>query len=447
MLANSVRSHAADLHAVSRPHVVDVAGGCPDMVCATKRKFPMNRISKALAVLLLAGALTPVLAQNKEPIVVGSILDETGALNVYGKPMVDATKLAIQSINAAGGVLGRPLQLVSYDAQSDNAKYTVYANQLSLKDKAAVIMGGITSASREAIRPIADRNRTLYFYNEQYEGGVCDKNVFATGIVPSQQIGPLVNWAIKNGAKKFYVLAADYNYGHISADWVKQYVTKAGGSVVGAEFVPLDVAEFGSVMSKLQEAKPDVVFSLLVGGNHIAFYRQFAAAGLQGRMKVVSATFGLGNEQVVLGPQEAKDIVVAYPYFQEVDTPANRQFRAAWAKAYGNDYPYITDSAVTVWNGWHLWAMAVNKAGTTDRLKVIAALESGLKFDGPSGQLSVDAGTHHVVQDVHVAQTSASRGFSVIGAQNAVPPSYERSVCDLVARPSVARQFTPSASN
>lgn len=407
----------------------------------------MNRFVKSLAALLLAGMLTPVLAQNPQPIVVGSILDETGALNVYGKPMVDATRLAIESINAAGGVLGRPLKLVSYDAQSDNAKYTVYANQLSLRDKAAVIMGGITSASREAIRPIADRNRTLYFYNEQYEGGVCDKNVFATGIVPSQQIAPLVNWAIKQGAKKFYLLAADYNYGHISADWVRQYVSKAGGSVVGAEFVPLDVAEFGSVISKLQEAKPDVVFSLLVGGNHIAFYRQFAAAGLQGRMKVVSATFGLGNEQVVLGPKEAGGIVVAYPYFQELDLPANRAFRAAWAKAYGNDYPYITDSAVAVWNGWHLWAQAVDKAGSTDRQKVIAALESGVGFDGPSGRVSIDPRTHHLVQNVHLAQAGASRGFTLIGAQDAVVPAYERSVCDLVARPTVARQFTPSASN
>src|SRR5262245_56847033 len=176
----------------------------------------MNRISKCGAALAWAALLAPAWAADKEPIVVGSVLDETGGLNVYGKAMADATRLAIKSINDAGGVLGRPLKLVSYDAQSDNAKYTAYANQLSLKDKAVVIMGGITSASREAIRPVVARNKTLYFYNEQYEGGVCDKNVFLTGIVPSQQVAPTVDWAIKNIGKKFYVLAADYNYGHIS---------------------------------------------------------------------------------------------------------------------------------------------------------------------------------------------------------------------------------------
>ena len=319
-----------------------------------------------LAALMMAASLGAA-AADKKPIVVGSILDETGPLNIYGKAMVDATKLAIKQINEKGGVLGRQLELVSYDAQSDNAKYTLYANQLSLKDKAVVIMGGITSASREAVRPVINRNKTLYFYNEQYEGGVCDKNVFATGIVPSQQVAPTVTWAMKNLGKKFYVLAADYNYGHISTDWVKNDVGQAAGQVLGSEFIPLDVAEFSSVITKLQEAKPDVVFSLLVGGNHIAFYRQFAASGVHDKMKIVSATFGLGNEQVVLAPGESKDIVSVYPYFQEIDTPANKQFVAMWQKEYGKDYAYITDSAVTVWNGWHLWANAVGKAGSTDR--------------------------------------------------------------------------------
>src|SRR5215471_16958286 len=187
---------------------------------------------------LAMGCSITFLAAAADPIVVGSVLDETGGLNIYGKAMVDATNLAIKHINEQGGVLGRPLKLASYDAQSDNAKYTLYANQLALQDKAVVIMGGITSASREAMRPIMDRNKTLYFYNEQYEGGVCDKNVFATGIVPSQQVAPTVAWAIKNIGKKFYVLAADYNYGHISTEWVKQYVAKGGGQVIGADFIP-----------------------------------------------------------------------------------------------------------------------------------------------------------------------------------------------------------------
>ena len=403
----------------------------------------LRRSMKAAVVALLMAASLAATAADKKPIVVGSILDETGGLNIYGKAMVDATALAIKQINENGGVLGRKLKLVSYDAQSDNAKYTLYANQLSLKDKAVVIMGGITSASREAVRPVINRNKTLYFYNEQYEGGVCDKNVFATGIVPSQQVAPTVAWAMKNLGNKFYVLAADYNYGHISTDWVKEYVAQAGGQVIGSEFIPLDVAEFSSVITKLQEAKPDVVFSLLVGGNHIAFYRQFVASGLRDKMKIVSATFGLGNEQVVLAPEESKDIVGVYPYFQEIDTPANKQFVAMWHKEFGKDYAYITDSAVTVWNGWHLWANAVEKAGSTDREKVIKALESGIGFDGPSGTVTIDGPSHHVYQNTHFARTNDKHGFTVLGSEKKVPPAFEKKMCDLIKKPSQHTQFMP----
>jgi len=350
----------------------------------------------------------------------------------------------VQDINASGGVLGRQLKLVAYDAQSDNAKYTTYANQLALRDKAVVIMGGVSSASREAVRPVARRHKIPYFYNEQYEGGVCDKNVFLTGIIPSQQIAPTMDWAVKNVGKRFYSLAADYNYGHISTQWLKHYVEKAGGEIVGSDFIPLDVSEFGSVISKLQEAKPDVVFSNLVGGNHIAFYRQFAAAGLHERMKVVSATFGLGSEQVVLDPKESKDIVATYPYFQEIESEANRKFRDLWAKAYGNNHGYITDSAVTVWNGWHLWAIAANQAGSTDRDKIVAALESGLSFDGPSGTVTIDPGSHHVVQNIHFGKVNEKNGFDVIGSQQAVAPYFEQEMCDLIKNSNTNKQFLPT---
>jgi len=407
----------------------------------------MKRPAKYALALALAAALAPSLAQPKvpEPIVVGSILDETGPLNVYGKPMVQATRLAVAQINAAGGVLGRPLKLVEYDAQSDNAKYTTYANQLALRDKAAVIMGGIASSARDAVRPVAKRHGLVYFYNEQYEGGVCEKNVFLPGTVPSQQTAPMVEWAAQNVGKRFYILAADYNYGHLTAQWIKHYAAKAGAKVLGADFIPLDVAEFGSVIARLQDARPDVVFSSLIGGNHIAFYRQFAAAGLNSRMQIVSTTFGQGNEHIVLAPHEAQGIVASYPYFQEIDSEANRRFRALWSQTYGSQHDYITDGAVITWNGWHLWAAAVNKAGSLAREKVIAALESGLEFDSPSGHVRLHGPSHHLIQNTHFARANDQRGFTVLGSAQAVPPAFEQSVCDLLKNPKTAKQFVPDA--
>jgi urea transport system substrate-binding protein len=371
------------------------------------------------------------------------ILDATGPINIYGKPMIDSTRMAINDINKHGGVNGKQLKLIEYDGQSTNDKYTQFANKCALQDKAAVIMGGITSASREAMRPVIDRTKTLYFYNEQYEGGVCDKYVFNTGVVPSQQLRALIPYAIKHFGKKLYVPAADYNYGHISADWVSKYAQQYGGQVVGTDFIPLDVTDFSSTINKIQSLKPDVVLSLLVGGNHIAFYRQFYSAGLGNSIRIASPTFGLGNEQVVLAPSEQKDLVVAYPYFQELSNASSKSFKAAWAKTYGKKYPYITDSAATVWTGWHMWAAAANKAHSTDRDAVTKQLESGMTFNAPSGLVKMNGGSHHLTQNVSIAVTNGSHGFKILSTAKAVPPSYENSVCNLIKNPNTHKQFTP----
>jgi branched-chain amino acid transport system substrate-binding protein len=379
-----------------------------------------------------------------DEVVVGSLLDTTGPLDIYGKEMTNATEMAIDDINENGGVLGKQLKLDAFDTQSDDTKYTQYANQLALKDHPAVVMGGITSASREAIRPIFDRNKLLYFYNEQYEGGVCDINTFNTGVVPSQQLKALIPWAIENIGPKLYIAAAEYNYGEISADWVKKYAEENGGTVVGTEFVPLESSDFSSVLSHLQTAKPDVVVSLLVGGEHIPFYRAFNAAGLNSEMKIVSPTFGLGNEQVVLPTSDSKEITVAYPYIESLENPVNEKFVQEYKKRFGAN-AYVTDSAVTVWNGWHLWAEAVEKAGSTDREAVIDALQegSGISFESPSGKVTMDPGSHHVTQDISIAETNDKHGFTVTSTKADVPPSYEDEVCDLVKDPSTNQQFTP----
>ena len=378
-----------------------------------------------------------------EPIRVGSLLDETGPLNIYGTPMVDATRLAIADINAKGGVLGRQLELVALDSKSDQNEYITGADRLVAEDL-AVVHAGITSASREAIRPTFGEAELLYFYNVLYEGGVCDRNTFVTGVVPSQQLQVLIPWAIENVGPRLYILAADYNYGQISADWVRHYAAEHGGEIVGEDFFPLDVAEFGTTISAVQSAAPDAVMSLLVGGAHMSFYSQYAAAGVNESIPVVSTTFGLGNEQVALDAESAENIIVAYPYFEELDSPQNSAFVDAWKAEYGDDYPYITDFAVYVWEGWHLWADAVNAAGTLDRDAVIAQLESGVSFDSPKGTVILDGGSHHLVQPVSLARTNDSGGFDVFETFDNIPPSFEQESCDLIANPEINEQFTPN---
>jgi urea transport system substrate-binding protein len=175
----------------------------------SRRKFLAGTGTAGLAVM---GATIPfelVLAQGS-PIKLGSILDNSGNLDAYGKPMVMATTLAVEELNAAGGLLGRKIDLIQYDSQSNMALYTKYAQQLTRSDNVDVMHGGITSASREAVRQTLHRANTLYFYNVLYEGGVCDRNIVCTGTTPAQAAEPIVEVALKEWGNTAYILAADH---------------------------------------------------------------------------------------------------------------------------------------------------------------------------------------------------------------------------------------------
>ena len=217
---------------------------------------------------------------QEDTIRIASLLDLSGGLDAAGKPMQDAITFAVEEINQAGGLLGKQISLITYDTQTDMRLYPQYSQQAALKDKVSAVFGGITSASREVMRPVLRRLNTLYFYNTQYEGGVCDRNIFCTGITPAQKQSKHVPYAMNKWGKKIYTLAADYNYGQITAAWTRKYCTENGGQIVGEDFFPLDVTNFGSTIQKIQEAKPDFLYLVLVGGAHQSFYRQWAAAGM-----------------------------------------------------------------------------------------------------------------------------------------------------------------------
>ena len=391
-----------------------------------------------------SGLLLPSAVRAADEIAIGSIHDLSGGLDIYGKPMLDALTLAIEEQNAAGGLLGKKVRLISYDPQSNMQLYAQFAQQAALKDKVAVVMGGITSASREVIRPVLDRYKTLYFYNTQYEGGVCDRDIFCTGVTPAQTVGKLVPYAMKKWGKKIYVVAADYNYGQITSQWVKKFAQDNGGSTVAIEFFPLDVTSFGPTISKIEAAKPDMVWSALVGGAHISFYRQWAAAGLNKKIPLASTTFGVGNEQIVLSADEANGFLLAYNYFQSLDTPQNKAFLDRFHKRFGADYPNVTELAMGTYQGFKLWVEGVKKAGAIDVAKVVAGLESGISIEAPSGKVSIDPPTHHCVLNVSIAEVKDKK-FNILETFKQAPPSDTSAVCDLKKNPKDNQQYVIKA--
>ena len=286
-------------------------------------KFGVINVNKIRRISIACALTLPVATavMAADPVKLGLLEDQSGNFSLAVIPKINATKLAIDEINAKGGILGRPIKLIHYDTQSDNTKFQEFARRLIQTDKPDVIFGAFSSASREAIRPIMDKAKQLYFYNNQYEGGVCDSNVFVTGAVPEQQFSTLVPWLMEKYGKRVYTIAADYNFGQISAEWVRKIVKENGGTMVGEEFIPLSVNQFGQTIQNIQKVKPDFVMTLLVGNLQSAYFEQQAAANLNLPMGS-SIQVGQAYEHKRFKSPALKNMYVTPNYIEEVDRPA-----------------------------------------------------------------------------------------------------------------------------
>jgi branched-chain amino acid transport system substrate-binding protein len=214
--------------------------------------------------------------------------------------------------------------------------------------------------------------------------------------------------------------------------------------VVGEDFLALTVSDYSPTIQKIQAAKPDFVVALPVGANQTGFLEQFAAAGLKDSIGLVSTNYGSGNQQVVVSPEAGKGLIASQGYFQVVENPTNAAFVKLWTAKYGSDTPIVSE-AVDVWNAVHLWADAVKKAGSAKSAPVIAALESGLSFDAPNGKVALEPGSHHLRQNIYIAEGNDKHGFKIVETFPDVEPLYENDKCNLIANPALATQFTPES--
>lgn len=381
------------------------------------------------------------LAQSA-PIKVANILDATGGLNIYCLKQIKATAMAIDEINQAGGLLGRPIELIFYDSQSNNQLNSQYATQAFVRDQVDVLIGGVTSSSREVMRPIVQRFQGFYVYNALYEGGVCDRRHMCSGLVPGQQVEPLVEYVVnERGLKKGYILAADYNYGHITAKWMQKFIREKGGEDVAVEFFPLDVTNFAPAITRIQGAEPDVVWSALVGDAHMSFYRQYEATVGKKNLPIAGTTYGLGRENATLTPDENEGIMIATSFIDALPTEAAKSFVQKFKDFSGED-EYVGEYAEYGYRGTMLWAEAVKKAESSAPDDVIAALD-GVTFEGAGGHYTVDGQTNHVVMDVHIAQGNRNGSFDLLKSFSQRPPSDTQAVCNLFENPNDTTQYEP----
>lgn len=367
-------------------------------------------------------------------------VDEGGAQESHPDLYHEDAEILIQSGDK--GILGQEAKLIFSDGQSNNRVWQQLARKLIQQDKVDVLVAGFTSAEREAIRPIVDKAKQLYFYTNQYEGGVADEFTFCTGPVCEQQVIPVVQYMVKNFGPRFYTLAADYNFGQLTAGWAKAAAPLVGGEVIGEEFLPMDQSQFSQVIAKVQQAKPDWVFTLLVSESLANYYPQAAAAGVKLPM---GSTINMmqGYEHIRFKPPALSNMHNAVQYMAELPTERNRAFLKRFFKMFPND-PYVGGMAQNTYFSIHLYAKAVRLAGTTDQEQVRKVLESGWTIEAPEGPVFLDPGTHHCARHIRMAKADEQHNISFVRDWPVIEPWWlTRLGVNLVRHPE-QKQYTPA---
>ncbi|MEG4326205.1 urea ABC transporter substrate-binding protein [Microcoleus sp. AT3-A2] len=358
---------------------------------------------------------------TREPIKIGVLHSLTGTMSISEISVKDATLLAVEEINAAGGVLGRPLEAVIEDGASDLQTFAQKAKQLLLEAQVAVVFGCWTSASRKAVQPAFDHGSGLLFYPVQYEGLEQCPNIFYTGAAPNQQIVPGVNYLLAQGKRKIFLLGSDYIFPRTANRIVKAQLAAQGGELAGEVYLPLGSGDVGEAIAHILAVKPDAILNTLNGDSNVAFFQKLREAGVKPDNLPVMSVSVAEEEVRAIGPSNIAGHLVVWNYFQTVDTPENRKFVKAYKARYGENR--VTDDPIeAAYLGVYLWKQAVEKAGSTNVVKVRAAAKN-IEFAAPSGKVKIDAQTQHIWKTVRIGKVRVDGQIEEIWNSGApVPP-------------------------
>jgi urea transport system substrate-binding protein len=368
-----------------------------------------------------------VQGQTKEPIKVGILHSLTGTMAISEKSLKDAELMAIEEINAKGGVMGRKVVPIVEDPES---KFTTVfpdkAKKLLLSDKVAAVFGCWTSVSRKNVLPVFEENNGLLFYPVQYEGNESSKNVIYSGAAPNQQILPAVEWLMSpagGSKKKFYLLGTDYVFPRTANLIIVKYLASKGLKAVEEKYTPFGYNDYASIIQDIKAKDPDVIFSTINGDSNVNFYKELAAQGITAdKVPVVAVSVG-EDELTGLTPATVKGHLAAWNYFQSINTPVNKAFVTRFQNKYGKDR--VTDDPIAAaYAQVYLWKNAVEKAGSTDVDKVRMAFVKGgpIGFDAPEGKIKVDPKNLHVYKSFYMGKIRDDKQFDIIYKTEPIEP-------------------------
>ncbi|MBA8833494.1 branched-chain amino acid transport system substrate-binding protein [Rhizobium leguminosarum] len=369
-------------------------------------------------ILTLASAAFATAAFAEDPIKIGVPVGLSGANSVVAPSVVQAAQLAVEEINAKGGVLGRPLELEIADDASGAAGAQKAFDSLVFQKEVNVVISMETSAARNAGLPIISKGDVPYIYTSFYEGKSCNANLFVDAWVPEQQVPPVVdNFISKQGAKKFFLIGSDYAFGRGMLTFAKGYIEKAGAQIVGEEYLPMDGSDWTAIISKVKSSGADAIITSTAGGApNVTLTKQLRSSGV---------TLPYGNLAVDEGTAksmgaDAKDIFLSASYVTGIDSPENKAFLSAMDKKFGKELRTPNDLSVPQYEAIYLYKAAVEKAGSTDTADVLKALPD-VSFTGPRGKISMNK-QHHAPLTMYLGQVKDDGSVAVVDSFKDVDP-------------------------
>ncbi|VTZ25946.1 ABC transporter substrate-binding protein [Methylocella tundrae] len=395
----------------------------------SRRKFLKTTSLAAAAIaapniwIPMAGDAWGATLKKGEPIKVGLLFSLTGGLAVPEEDSTLVMQYAIDEINKNGGVAGHEIEPVIVDAKSDFNVYSEKTKELILRNKVIAIFGCYTSASRKAILPTVMSQNSLLYYPTCYEGAECSQNDICTGPLANQHSKDLIPFMVKNFGKKVFFVGSNYVWPKESNKNAKVWLNAAGGELVGEEYIPLGSSEFGPILNKIRDAKPDFIFSTVVGASDIAFHKQFKQEGFKvDSMPIASLTTG-EIETRAMGNEFGAGHFLSAPYFQALDNPTNHKFVEGFLKSkYGKNgvtHYNMEETYISAYVFKYGLEAAAKKAGGIDGItsKMIRDASGGVRVEdgvSPEGLIWIDDQNFNTWLKPKIGQCQADGSFKIV---------------------------------
>lgn len=392
-------------------------------------RYMRRQLARLATSLLLTGLMGVGLAgsgcKKSEPgsdeIKVGILHSLSGTMAISEKSVVDAELLAIEEINAQGGVLGKKIRPVVIDGRSDWPTFAREAEKLIVEEKVNVVFGCWTSASRKTVKPIFEKYNHLLFYPVQYEGLEQSPNIVYTGAAPNQQIIPAVKWSFDTLGKRFFLVASDYVFPRSANAIMKEQLAALRADVVGEEYLLLGSKDVKGVVEKIVQTRPAVILNTINGDTNVAFFAELRRAGITPD-KTPTVSFSIAEDELrSMNVREMVGDYTAWNYFQSQTNPENQEFVKRFKAKYGQDR--VTDDPIEAgYFGVYLWAQAAKAAGSygVDAVRMAIPNQS---YSAPEGLVYIDAENNHTWKSVRVGKIGSDGQFTVVwDSQKAVRP-------------------------